>query len=137
LPADLRLAYSTRIEDDMLKIEFADIEEDRAALLAQGLRRKLIEHGAKPDDLVFVGGAKSNMSIGSVLEIVSQINLISSAETGLHIAVIAHCLYDLLRRQSVTVIANGRKRMEIKPSAMSVEELSAAIQQVVQGNDDT
>jgi hypothetical protein len=122
----------------MLKIEFTGIEKDRASLLAQGLRRKLIEHGADPDDLSFVGTDKSNMSIGSVLEIVSQINFLGPAEAGLHVAVIAHCLYDLLRRQGVTIIAEGsRKKIEIKPSAMGVEELREAIQQVAQSNDDT
>jgi hypothetical protein len=123
----------------MLKIEFTGIEEDRAALLTQGLRRKLIEHGANPDDLVFVGAVKSNMSgIGSVLEIVSQINFLGPMETGLHVAVIAHCLYDLLRRQGVTIIAEGsKKKIEIKPSAMRVEELREAIEQVAHGNDDT
>jgi hypothetical protein len=127
-----------RIGDDMLKIEFTGIDEDRAAFLAQGLRRKLIEHGANPDDLAFVGAAKSNMSIGNVLEILSQINFLGPAEAGLHIAVIAHCLYELLRRQGVTIVAEGsKKKIEIKPSAMSVEELREAIQQVAQGNDDT
>lgn len=120
----------------MLKIEFTGVEEDRAALLAQSLRRKLIERGAKPDDLAFAGAAKSNMSVSSVLEIASQINLISSMEVGLHVAVIAHCVYDLLRRDVVTVVMEGsKKKIEIKPSAMRVEQLREAIQQVAHDDD--
>ncbi len=122
----------------MLKFEFTDIDEDRAAMLAQGLRRKLIEHGAKPDDLTFVGGLKSNMGIGSILQIAAQMDLLSSAEIGLHVAVIAHCLYDLLRRERVTVIVEGaEKKIEIKPTAMSIEELQEAIKKVEGGDDDS
>jgi hypothetical protein len=120
----------------MLKFEFADIDEDRATMLAQRLRRKLIEHGAKPDDLAFAGALKSNMGISSILEIASHINFLTYAETGLHVAVIAHCLYDLLRREVVTVIVEGpKKKIEIKPSAMSVDELQGAIEKVAQGDD--
>ena len=122
----------------MLKFEFTDVEEDRAASLAQSLRRKLIEHGADPDDLAFAAVNESNMGIGSVLEIASQLNFLGPAEAGLHVAVIAHCLYDLLRREDLTIIAGtSTNKIKIKRSAtMSVEELQDAIKQVAQSHDD-
>jgi hypothetical protein len=121
---------------DMLRFQLTDIAEDRATMLAQSLRRKFIENGVDPDELAFVGMSKNNMGISNILELITQINLVGTAETGLHVAVIAHCLYDLLRREVVTVVVEGpKKKIEIKPSAMSMEELQGTIHQVAQDDD--
>ena len=53
----------------MLKLQFVDVESDRAKMLLNELRNDLVKRGIGPERISFPPGDKSYMGVGDILQI--------------------------------------------------------------------
>jgi hypothetical protein len=114
-----------------MQFEIEGVDQDVATRLIGELRRLLIRKGADPADMSLVRSDKNAMDQGSILQIASQLDFLVWAEKGLSIAVIAHCLYDLVRHHVVTIVVNNeQKAAKIRPTTMGVDEIVKLLEDI-------
>jgi hypothetical protein len=106
----------------MLTLRFIDVEPDRAKKLVNELRNDLVKCGIDPDRVTSPPGDKSNMSVvADILNIVVQEPLHAGAAI-MELAVIANSLRELLRREVVTVILDGKVNVRHSDSVQVVQK---------------